>query len=794
MRSRDRLTMTAGLAALAVGVLAIGGASRWVVVVLAGLAAAAAASQIRSRRKLAATSPLLVMIGTAVVLTAIQLVPLPDSIGAMVAPAHHELVVDGASLEHAATSIDPQRVPRNDDWRPLSMDPANTWVELAELAALFLIAWMALRAAASERGRQRLLAGVAAIAGAVAVIGIIHELLGATALYGFFEPEHAHPVILAPLLNANHLACLMSLGALVAGGLALAERRSPPVRAMWVVVAVLCIGVLMFTTSRGGVMGLAAGTTVTAVILVLQRLRDAPETKRRDVIRVTVPAAIVVLCTVVLVIYLGGGQVGSQLEETSLDEIGDPRSKYAAWGSALTLLEEAPLLGVGRGGFEAAFTRVHPASAHVTFSHVENEYLQAAVDWGLIGAGALVIGLGWAVLVVVRRWRDGPLVAASIGGIAAVGVHSLVDFGIELPGVAIPTTIVAATVLYVPLRESSRSRRQTLVRGGAIAGAVGAALVAATPIGRTLDEDHAALRAEPPTLAEARAAFERHPLDYVAAAALAKASGTDRERLAYFNHALRLHPTHPGLHRAIARYLAATGRSSQAALEFRLALAGTDDPGVIVVEILAFFPATADAVAALPTEYRHWSAMVDALIRVQRNDVALAFLEKLIGAEGARPSLEVWRRMATLSEAAGNLALAERAAIALSKYEPSVAATVAVAELQVKQRAFDRAQETLARVTSEVPTTKGHVDAWVLSCEIHMAVADWPKAQACLDQTLQLAAVTMDLRRKIHGDLAKVYDALGNKTQADFNRQLAAPGRLKSDQPGTTIDGSGRLR
>jgi O-antigen ligase len=796
MRSRDRITLVAGMATLVLGVLAIGGASRWVVVAMCVLAAAGAASQISSRRKLDRTSPLLLVIGVATVLTALQLVPVPDSVHARLEPTAHELITDGDALLDspvmATPAPDTPPAPRTAParLRPLSMDPASTRIELAKLVAYFLIAWMTLRAAASERGRQRLLSGVAGVAGLVAMIGIVHELLGADKLYGVYQPEHLHPIVMAPLMNANHLACLMSLGAIIAAGLAFHERRAPAVRALWIVIVALCIGVGLATKSRGGVMGLAAGTTVAAVVMVLQRLRDAAETQRRDVLRVAIPAAVVVLCTLVLVVYLGGGEVRHELESTHLAELENPRSKYAAWGSALELIEDAPVLGIGRGAFETAFTRVHPASSQFTFSHVENEYLQAVVDWGVGGAILLVLAGGTAVLLAIRRWRHGALGAAALGGLTAVAVHSVVDFGLELPGVAIPTIIVAATLLHVPLKEAPRSRRRTALRTATIAAGLLAAAITALPISTSLDEDHAMLDDDSLTLADARAAFERHPLDYLAAAYLARESADAQVQLAYLNLALRLHPTHPGLHRTIGRWLANGPHKRQAALEYRFAIAGAADPTPLVSEVLALFPVITDAVAALPVDNGHWAPLVNDLVAAKRSDVALAFLERIVDTPGVQPDLDVWKRMATLATAAGDLDAAERAASAVAELEPSVAAAISLATVELQRKEYDAAAKTLAPAITEPVTSPEHIEARLLSCDIEIARPDWTAARACLTQTLVAPGVTMVQRRKIHGRLAKVADAAGDKDRAQFERGLAE-GQSESS---SKLDGSGQLR
>lgn len=775
MRSRDRFTMAATVAALAISVLALGGASRWAVVAVLVLAVIAASSQIGSRRRLDGVSPLLVMIGIAFCLTAIQSIPLPDSVVEWFSETGFGLAEDTEALLATHGGI------ASSDWRPITLDPPMTHLELAKFASYFLLAWMCIRICRNDRGRERLLSLVAGLSGVVAVIGMGHEIVEADTLFGIYDPEFANPMVMAPLLNPNHLACLMALGAIIAAGLAIHERRAPPIRAMWIVVVLLDLGVCLATRSRGGVVALGAGTVITAVVLVMQRLRSSSGVRRTDVYRILVPAAITVICTLVLVIYLGGGGVQRELESTRLEELSDPRSKYAAWDSALELVKEAPVLGIGRGAFESSFTRVYPASSQLVFSHVENEYVQALVDWGIGGVIAFALGGVLLVRVLLRRWRNGSLAAVAIGGLSAVGVQSLVDFGAEMPGIAIPCLFVASTLFYVPLKESSRSRKRSFSRLGTIGVVVLVGLIAAAPLSRTLAEDHAATRTD---VQSARASLARHPLDYASAMNVASVTRDPTERIELINHALRLHPTHSGLHRVVGVWLAATGRTSQAALEFRIALEGSADPQLLVPEIVGKLKNPDDAAMAMPLSIDRWSRIAKALVDAKREDVALIYLVKLFD-QNKPPPPELLKRLLALAEKLDNLTVAERVAKELGKFDANLTIHLGVANMQFKHAKYDDTLVTLDRIDTKQITQAEQVDARLLRCDVYNAKSQWAQARGCLSALLPEAAVTLQTRRKIHARLAKIEEALGNPERADFERKLSieAVPRASTDIP-----------
>ncbi|MBA3502961.1 MAG: O-antigen ligase family protein, partial [Deltaproteobacteria bacterium] len=438
---RDRIT--AGLVALAaaVAIFALGSAQRWGQAVVGGVVALAVLSQLTSRRGLIERSPLMLGIGGALAVTVLQLVPLPDALITSLSETLDGYRRDGA----AVAGVDVAST--------ITMDVPGTLRAAAFFATLLGLAWVSLRLAASERGRYFLTASIAGLAALAALVTGIHVLVGATSLYGLYEPRHASPPILGPLLNSNHLGNLMAIGTVTSMGLFLHPKQPNSRRIVWAVAAVGCLVATLASMSRGAVIAVSAGFVVTVGTYVAQRLSTHPSGSRRrgeGFYTRTVPIAIFVLCCLSIAVYMSAGSMMQQLESTKLDELHDPHSKYAAWRSATILVEESPWVGVGRGAFEPAFTRVHPASSVVTFSHAENEGLQAIVDWGIPACIVLALLAGWALLLAIRRWNDGPLAAGALGALMVVAFQSNFDFGIELLGLAAPVVVLFATLAYHP--------------------------------------------------------------------------------------------------------------------------------------------------------------------------------------------------------------------------------------------------------------------------------------------------------------------------------------------------------
>lgn len=782
MRRRDWIAAVLGLAAAAAAVLVIGGALRWTQALVALLVAGALVPLVWSRRVLDRRSPLVVAIAVPLALTALQLVPLPAAWIEALDPVGAGLRADGAAL----VGTDP--------WQALTLDAPGSLRAACSFVILLGVAALSLRLSLTERGRYRVLAGVAAVCGAAALVTAAHEMLGATVLYGVYEPVQATPAVLGPLLNGNHLGGLMAAGAVLGLGLVMHPSQRGWLRATWAVLTATCVAVSLATLSRGAALALAGGGLVTVAILVGQRLRSESRRRRggrREQFLInSLPIGIVAVCGLVIVVYTSAG--GKQLNDTSMSELHAASSKFGAWRSSARLIEESPWIGIGRGAFEPAFTRVHPASALQTASHVENEYVQAIVDWGLPGAIACGLALCWLAVVAIRRWHDGPLAAGALGALAVIAVQSVVDFGVELLGVAVPIVAIAGTLAYVPAREPGprgilRARLQRLAHIAALAAAAAALLGGATT---SIDEDHQALadRRQAVTLAELAAPLERHPLDYYlyGLAADAMIRDGDPRAIRTLNHALVLHPTHVGLHRMAAHLLYRSGHDAQAALEFAAAMRGTRAPQGLLREILFAFKDPALAARAIPPDFPQVDVIVRALVQLERIDVATVWLSQLLQLHPR--DAHACELLYSLSLRSGDLAAAEATGRHCVEIAPSRQSRLALARVLFKKGAY---AETI-RQLHDVSLWTGRVDeisaAWLLLCDAHRELAHWDDAVHCL-RRLDASGYLERRRNDVASRVEKIENARAAAELAA--RGSAAAAGSASSAAGSAASGSG---
>ena len=711
--------MGLGGAALAASVLGVGGALRETQALVALLIAAALLMSLLAKRSLGRASPLVVMLSVAAGLTALQLVPLPGWLIDAVNPTGNMLRVDGAMIAHTSP------------WMSISLDPAATLRALVFFLTLTGVALLGLRAAASERGRFIVLAAVTITCGLAALVAGVHMLVGAKSLYGLYTPAHIDYVA-GPLLNPNHMGGLMAVGAVLAIGLAFYPRQAPQFRVLWIVITIGCVLVCAGTYSRGAIIGMAIGTFVTGGILVAGHMSDSRRRPHHSLQR-DLPVAIVVGLGVAVALFLSAGTVVDQLGDTSLTELNKPISKYEAWRSSLELVKESPWLGIGRGAVESSLTRVHPASGHYTFSHLENEYLSAVVEWGIPGA-LLLLGLFvWSIRTAVRRWRDGPLAAAALGALAMIMFQSSVDFGVELLGLAVPVTLIATTVQLVPLRRAPSDARVRLLRGALVLGLLAGAAIVLLPFATSVQEDHDNLLAsEPASMEDIRASIERHPVDYFGFGQAADVSSRagDIHAADYLNHALALHPTHPGLHRLAARMFVGLKRYDQAAIEYSLAMSADPTPHQLLSEIVLLVPNADDVALAIPVDYPNVDIVLHSLKELKRLDVSEKWLARV--AERPQHDLQIIDTLYDLQIANKDFTAAKSTAMLRESIAHTTTSRLMLAKAQFQLKEYPALLEELADVKNWIGRTDEKGAAWLIMCDVHIEQKAWDTAIECL--------------------------------------------------------------
>jgi predicted Zn-dependent protease len=509
-------------------------------------------------------------------------------------------------------------LPAATHWHPITLDGPATARELAKALAYACAFAVAYAIAGRQRARRRVAAALALAGLTIALLGYGHLLFNADRLFGLPIFKEAAPPFVTTFGNKNHAAGFLSLCAPVALGLSLRGRNRRR-QALWGLAYVLTGAAVFLTGSRGGIAAFLVAQCALAALLWVLRERPA-DSGRPQRPRGSPQAAVAAICAAALVVaiagYLAYDPVIDRLSTVNSVEKVESDSKIVGFGQSLALLRDFPLTGIGRGALPTV------GGHYLTFSpgtaeYIENEALQALVDFGIPFGAALLGLILFAFGRAVLRRDLGPLECGLTAGLLAVGLQNLVDFSFEMGGVALPSLVALALLCRAPESESPESSgapstrwcfpRLAALSAGATSLALGLLALPASAANWQTETNAFALASAKMKATEAEPAgiaiLESHPASFVVPLAIADRYLADRQpahALHWLNRAMYFKPTLAAPHVTAAEALAELGRKDQALLEARLYFETSHGSNDALVAMVPLYPKLADLEQAVP--------------------------------------------------------------------------------------------------------------------------------------------------------------------------------------------------
>lgn len=218
--------------------------------------------------------------------------------------------------------------------------------------------------------------------------------------------------------NAN--ATLVGVG-LVA---AVAAVRTHPRRERWRWALVVGLGASLVAT--GSVAGLVSVALAGALVAASGWARYRPV--------LLLGGPIVVALALAVTVGVAIGDLGG------LADVGRVRS--ALWASAVDAVRSEPWSGVGVGGF----AEVSSVGADADLRWVHHEYLEVAVELGVVGLGLLLALLAWAFARLSAAVRP----EAAGAALTLVALHGTVDHVWHRPAVLLVTALLLGAASAAP--------------------------------------------------------------------------------------------------------------------------------------------------------------------------------------------------------------------------------------------------------------------------------------------------------------------------------------------------------
>lgn len=313
----------------------------------------------------------------------------------------------------------------------VTASPYATRLDLALLGTDVIILFLAAQAFRTSEDWKSFVWFVMGFGFLVAIFGILQHLTFNGKLYWFRAMRYGG-VPFGPYVNRNHFAGLMELVIPVAlVPLALGKVR----KERWYIVGIFAlvpIGALFLSASRGGIVSFAAELVLLAFMMVLRRTAG----------RHAVAGGVVLLLAFLLVSWLGVRQVLDRF--SSLQTLEVTAGKRASMRQdTWRIFLDHPWMGTGLGTLQTVFPAYETHYDGRVVNHAHNDYLEALAETGVAGSLCWTWFLGALFLVSLRQLlgTDKSFAAAlHLSGLVACSgllVHSLVDFNLHIPANAL---------------------------------------------------------------------------------------------------------------------------------------------------------------------------------------------------------------------------------------------------------------------------------------------------------------------------------------------------------------------
>ncbi len=328
---------------------------------------------------------------------------------------------------------------RLEAWPGVTLAPSThaPWATLAGLGSLVavvtfaVLATLATKHGASRRQVERL---VVIVSAGVMATALAHGLAGARAAFGVL-PIQADGIRYLPLVNENHLAALIVLLMPVLIGRTVTASREAERWVAGITVGLAWVLLLLIQSTAGLLLGVLV-TVSTARALGLNR------TTLLAGIAVTAP----------------GISVWAVLGPRATEAHILPRLWH--WLDALRLTADHWLLGAGLGTYAEAIRPYRTDTAFVRWNHAHNELVHGLAELGLVGLIAAAAAL-WALRPSEAPEQRDTAWRIDLG-LGAVALHSLVEFPLHLPTVAL--TVAGLWATRLALHGSTRPAQPRLAR------------------------------------------------------------------------------------------------------------------------------------------------------------------------------------------------------------------------------------------------------------------------------------------------------------------------------------------
>jgi O-antigen ligase len=275
----------------------------------------------------------------------------------------------------------------------------------------------------------------------IIVLAVIIALIGIGQTYGkLIWPRATY----GPFVNRNHFAGFLEMAAGLIGARIVSQTLKRERLVLYVCYLIIVCSGLILSASRGGYLSLAAVILFLALVsLTMRGSKSDPVASGRG-LQVRLVAALILLVVMSFgAMFLTSSdellqRFGRIEENMQMGELADERySRRAVWQATIQMVKDHPLLGVGLGAYQYAYSRYDQGSGLYRTEQAHNDYLQILADTGVIGG---LVMLAFLALLFVRSFKalqtrdllQRSITLGALAGCFGIAVHSFVEFNLQV--------------------------------------------------------------------------------------------------------------------------------------------------------------------------------------------------------------------------------------------------------------------------------------------------------------------------------------------------------------------------
>jgi O-antigen ligase len=295
--------------------------------------------------------------------------------------------------------------------------------------------------------------------GLIGLTTILQRVIGPD-VFPWLAGSFPNLTLVGPFVNANHTAAFVVMGALTSLGLVQAILAQPVgtlslhgirialTDRAWAVPRLTALAVLGSLALAGLVLSASRGGWVSFVFGLAALV---PARRVREMLPAAVLAAAGLGVAVGLASWVGSEQPSSPTPFGMASRDPSLSMRIDIWRGTLRMIQDHPWTGTGLGTYRSVYASYERPGEWMITEDAHNDYLQLGAESGLIGAAFAVWGLVAFGLFVLRpalsRSGGRPTTVAAAASVLAVLVHSVIDFPLQMPAVAILFSVLAGVVV-----------------------------------------------------------------------------------------------------------------------------------------------------------------------------------------------------------------------------------------------------------------------------------------------------------------------------------------------------------